>query len=165
MNVGKNFENQFRKSVPKDVLYYRNKDTDLSWCGGNSKFTPKSEFDCLLFDGYNLFILELKSTKESRISFGDNGMIKTHQIRSLNSYSHYKNCISGFIFNFRDNSNFTCFLSVRDFDMITTDTEKKSVNIKEIAKYCIPIDNKLLRIQYSYDIAGFCLKFAENINV
>lgn len=159
MNVGKNFENQLRKSVPKNILYYRNKDTDLSWCGGNTKFTPKSEFDCLLYDGNNLFILELKSTKESRISFGENGMIKTHQIHSLNSYKNYKKCIVGFILNFRENNNFTCFLSIDSFNKLTESLDKKSINIKDIAKVCLPIDNKLLRIQYLYDIEGFCNKF------
>ena len=98
-NEGKKFEQDFANSVNKDKYWlYRFRDNAASFSGGtNTRFTSSNICDYLLFDNdtRTLYLLELKSTKSSSISYT---MIRDNQIKELTEASKY-NLIAGFIFN------------------------------------------------------------------
>ena len=117
MNVGKVFENQFKKYIPEYCVLQRLNDSPQGFIQSKlTEFTPKTPCDFIMFDTYNreLWCLELKSTKQKYISFEDinsnkeqNKMIHKHQILGLKKFGNYKHVNSGFLFNFRDEVNET----------------------------------------------------------
>ena len=44
-NEGKKFEEDFKKSVPKNLFYYRFIDGTSAWDGGNARFQAKNICD------------------------------------------------------------------------------------------------------------------------
>ena len=96
MNVGKQFELNFKKSMPDYVLLYRLPDSAQSF-GTNSKlrFSRKSPFDYLMWDSqrHRLYALELKTVKGISISFErdkeEKREIHYHQIKGLNEWNKY----------------------------------------------------------------------------
>ena len=51
-SVGKQFEENWRKSVPDNVFYYRPPDQAQSFGGSqNLRFSAKSPCDCFMYDG------------------------------------------------------------------------------------------------------------------
>lgn len=157
MNPGKNFENNFSKSVPDDIYCLRIKDSASSFSpNSKSRFTSNNPFDFLVFYDGILFPLELKSTKYKSFSIQiseeeKNKEIKYHQIQSLKEANKYENIISGFILDFRENK--TYWIYIEDFLLFLKENNKKSINISDIEKYNgIEISKKKLRINYRYDI-------------
>lgn len=71
MNEGKRFENNFKKSVPKDAYYLRLHDSSIGFDIENStqRFALKSPFDCLLYRKGRMYCLELKTVKDGGISY------------------------------------------------------------------------------------------------
>jgi penicillin-binding protein-related factor A (putative recombinase) len=159
-NDGKIFEKSFKDSVPKDAYYYRVKDSANSWSSKNednkTRFTPKNEFDSILFRYPTLLILELKSTKGTAFSFkGSSPMIKEHQIKELEKASKYTGVHSGFVFNFREPEE-TYFMYICDFLNFCENTSKSSINKNDIINNNgILIDSKLKIKHYKYDIDKF----------
>lgn len=162
MNKGKEFEKDFKNSVPDNVYFYRIADTATGWShnhedtsseSNNIRFTPKNHFDCFIM--LKGFPLELKSTQGTSFSFkGTSPMIKEHQIKELTKASKIIGVIPGFIFNFRSlKINKTYFLHINDFNKFTTQTTKSSINEKDIITYGgIEIESYLKRTKYGYRI-------------
>ena len=157
MNQGKKFEQNFAKSVPKNVYFMRIKDTVSSYSHGDgSSFTSNNPFDCFML--YNGFFLpmELKSSKEDRFSVqieeGKTGYdIKLHQIKSLTQANNFDNVIAGFVLDFRCGN--TYWISILDFNRCLADTGKKSINSKDVESHNgIIISKKIIRVNYKYDI-------------
>lgn len=160
-SIGKVFEQNFKKSVPDNVFYYRPPDATSSF-GDNSnlRFSAKSPCDCFMFDGKILYTLELKSVGIKSISFErdktDKGVIHKHQIDNLLKFSTYENIISGFLFDFRL-SDMTYFCLIEDFMNMINHLDKKSFNEKDLFCYCKPIviAKKKLKVNYRYNIEKF----------
>ena len=160
-SVGKVFEENFKKSVPHEVFYYRPPDAAQSFdMSSKLRFSHHSPCDCILFDGEILYTLELKSVKTNSISFEktkeDKGIIHKYQIDSLIKFSKHKNVISGFLLDFRL-SNVTYFLGITEFIQMTNIIDKKSFNEKDLLKYCSPIilEKRKLKVNYRYDVSKF----------
>ena len=169
-NVGKIFEQNWKKSIPDNIFYYRPPDSAQSFgTNNNLRFSAKSPCDCFMFDGNLLYTIELKSVGTKSISFErektDNGVIHKHQIDNLQKFSTYKNVVSGFIFDFRL-SNRTYFCSIDDFLDMIDKLDKKSFNETDLMKWCNPItiNKRKLRVNYRYDINAF-LQEAKEYNV
>lgn len=170
MNEGKEFENDWKKSVNRTgYFYYRIKDSAQAF--GNNKemsglrFSLKNPFDCFIFANKWLFALELKSTKSTSMTFyrgdfiekGKNQtfMIKEHQIKGLSDTYKYPDIIAGFILNFRTSEK-TYFWRIKDFLEFSENTEKKSFNEEDIINhngYIIPQIKKIKH--YNYDVTKF----------
>lgn len=73
-DYGKKFEKDFKDSMPSEVWYYRIKTRTTSY-KGDSEIA-----DSICFRKPNLFIFELKSTKEKRLPFS---MIRPNQIQGI----------------------------------------------------------------------------------
>ena len=90
-NVGKNFEENWKKSIPKYIWNYRPPDQAQSFNSNKDesklRFSAKSPCDCFIFDGNMLYTLELKTVGTNSISFertkNDKGIIHKHQIDKL----------------------------------------------------------------------------------
>ena len=143
-NPGKIFERNFKEATLKqDIYIHRINDTDLSFVGGNSFFTPKSEADFILYYK-TLFLLECKSTGAKSISIQrekeKQGMIKLDQIESLINASQFPNIEACFLLNFRDDDNSfgmerTYLMNIEDFSTFLAIEDKSSINEKDINKY------------------------------
>jgi penicillin-binding protein-related factor A (putative recombinase) len=113
-NAGKQFELDLKTSAKEQGIYfYRIKDVNPLFLKSNAKVST-NDFDSFIYKKPNLFPVELKSTGSRSISF-DNKIIKKHQIQALEEASKYEGLIAGFIFNFREYDNFTCFIHISDF--------------------------------------------------
>lgn len=165
MNPGKRFENNFRDSVPNEVLYHRLKDSAQSFGGTNKlRFSSKNPCDCFLFCSPLLFALEMKSVASSSISFEraknekTKKMVHFHQIKGLRDFNRYNNMVAGFIFNFRHgDGNETCYFQhISDFDRMIGDINKKSFNEKDLLRYNpLIIKNEKKNVNYRYDVSKF----------
>lgn len=111
----------------------------------------------MMFDGYHLFCLELKSVVGKSISFErtkkDKGVIHYHQIEYLKSCLNYKNIIPGLIIDFRGTGS-TWFLHIDQWDGLITSIAKKSFNESDLLSYSYPllISKKKLQVNYRYDV-------------
>lgn len=160
-NVGKVFEENWKKSIPENVWYYRPPDSAQSF-GSNSnlRFSAKSPCDCFMYNGEVFYTLELKSVGTTSISFErtkeDKGVIHKHQIDKLLEFSTYKNIVSGLLLDFRL-SNKTYFCMIEEFANMTNNLDKKSFNEKDLNEWCNPIviEKKKLKVNYRYDVEGF----------
>lgn len=160
-NVGKVFEENWKKSIPENVWYYRPPDSAQSF-GSNSnlRFSAKSPCDCFIYNGEVFYTLELKSVGTTSISFErtkeDKGVIHKHQIDKLLEFSTYKNIVSGLLLDFRL-SDKTYFCMIEEFVSMVNNLDKKSFNEKDLNEWCNPIviEKKKLKVNYRYDVEGF----------
>ena len=160
-NIGKVFEQNWRKSVPDNIFYYRPPDSAQSFgTNTNLRFSAKSPCDCFMFNGKVLYTLELKSVGTKSISFErektDTGVIHKHQIDNLLKFSTYENVISGFLFDFRL-SDITYFCMVEEFVSMINNLDKKSFNEKDLLEWCNPIkiEKRKLKVNYRYNVGKF----------
>ena len=157
---GKKFEQQLKKSIDNNKMYYfRLKDNPSSFgCDSASvRFTLNNPYDCFVFYNGFLFPMELKSTELSSISIQRNKdekgkMIKMNQIKGLLDSNRYDRIFSGFLFDFRSTEN-TYWLSIENFDLFLSENDKKSINEKDVIKYKgILVEKERKRTQYIYNI-------------
>lgn len=174
-NVGKVFEENFKKSVPDNMFCYRPPDQsqafdiDNNAVGKKSKlrFSRHSPCDYMVFDGNFLYCLELKSVAGSSISFEHSkeekgrGVIHYYQVDSLNDFAKKDNVYSGFLLDFRGIDK-TYYLSIEEFNKLISNINKKSFTVGDMLKYCssILIDKRKLKVNYRYDVC----KLFEDIN-
>jgi len=154
MNQGKQFEQDFKKSIPADTYYLRLHDSSIGFDIENStqRFALKSPFDCILYRQGRLYCLELKSTLFSAISHaGSNPIIKEHQVQELIKAAGY-GAIAGFILNFRKTEH-TYFLPIAQFEFLRQTLKKKSINEKDLQDYAVLIPQRKLRVNYRYDLS------------
>lgn len=163
-NIGKKFEDNFKKSIPDDIMQYRLPDAAQSFAPSSGlRFSNKNPCDCFIYDYPTLFTLELKSVGMPSISFEktkeDKGkVIHYHQIEGLRKFAKYKGVISGFVINFRhkDDTETCYFLHIKGFDRLIDGVDKKSFNEKDLQQFDpIVIENAKLKVNYRYDVSKF----------
>lgn len=167
-NLGKKFEQDIRTFAIKQGLWFlRIQDSDLSWMGGNSKFTNPSPCDCLIFDSATrtLFMIEQKSTIHKNItiqtSFEQNGgMIKYHQINALINGSMFDGIEGVLLLNYRELDDtevivdeYTYMMDIKDFTRFLEETGKKSINKNDVVNYGgILVPQRKSRKYFTYDV-------------
>ena len=103
-----------------------------------------------------MYALELKTTSGTSIPFDKESNkcsgIKKNQIDGLTKMSGYE-IVCGFILNFRKTSN-TYFMGINEFNDFLNNTDKKSLNEKDIIAYngILLIATKK-RVRYTYDLS------------
>lgn len=168
---GKNFEQQWKKSITNDMYYLRLKDSPSSFGQDSNfvRFTLDNPYDCFIFYNRFLFPMELKSTELSSISIQrdktDKGkMIKLNQINGLSDCNRYRGIFAGFIFDFRSTDN-TYWLNIDGFNLFLLENDKKSINEKDVIKYKgIRINKEKKRVKYIYDIYELLNKIVRDYN-
>ncbi len=151
MNAGKSFEADFKKSVPESIYFLRLKDA-AGWSSAeNTRFTPSNEADCVLYDGSNMFLLELKSHAGKSLPLS---CIREKQIDSLIKAKE-KGVVAGLIVNMRDCEE-TYFMDIEDFKNFVETSERKSIPISEMRDRGQPIQAVKIKVHYRYGIDDFC---------
>ncbi len=164
-NSGKIFEDDLKKSFPDYCLVHRLRDTAQSYKKKKkTSFTWNNECDFFCFDTENciFYCLELKSTKFKTMNWQLNEndtsskMIKYHQIESLIKFSKYKNVLSFFVFNFRDEDSGnqrTYFQNVEDFNRMINKIRRKSFDEIHLIQYgAIVVKGEKKRTRYFWNI-------------
>lgn len=168
-NAGKKFEDNFKKSTPDYCFCHRLKDSSQSFIDSKlSNFSWQNPCDFYLFDTKHriFYALELKSSKNKYITFENIDddkpkpkMIHKNQILSLIEISKYKNIISGFFFNFRDEENNmerAYFQNINMFMKMYRNIGKWSFNEIDLLLYGgIKIDGEKLKVNYRWDLDSF----------
>lgn len=154
-STGKRFEENFKKSVPKNIFYYRLRDGASSW-GGNEKvrFQIENICDSIMYDGDYLYTLELKSTKGKSFPFSN---IREHQITDLLWCSSFINVISGLIIDFSDLDE-CYFIEINNLKNYINNTVRKSIPIDYCKNNCLKIDVEKKRINKRYNVENFIKK-------
>ena len=174
-NVGKLFEQQFKKSVPTNCYLLRLNDPPQSFVkSSTARFSPNNPFDFILFDTVNkmLVCIELKTTKYKSISFEDenddkqhNKMIHIHQIEGLSKASKFDHVAAGFLFNFRDEKNDMerCYWqNIKDFNKMVSHIDKKSFNeLDLLTNNAVKVNGTKKIKHYIWDIDSLLSKIAK----
>ena len=158
------FETNFKQSAIKQGVYiYKIKDMfvppECRVCKKSSMKIGPNEFDFIMYKHPYLFTLELKSTKQKSIQITEK-IIKEHQINALKKSTKYEGVIAGFVFNFLNYDNQTFFVHINDFVWLLEE-KKKSISLNFCQKVGTRINNKLLSVNYEYDIVEFVQSVGE----
>ena len=153
MNQGKQFEDDFKKSIPKNVYYLRLQDSAIGFDVERStqRFALKSPYDVVLCNKGRMYALELKSNKEKSMSFyGQTPRIKERQVDELVKAEN-ANAIAGLVLNFRSQEE-TYFILASEFKRFMETCGKKSINIADARKIGVLIPCKKLKVHFRYDL-------------
>lgn len=150
INKGKVFEQNFKLSVPKEILYERFKDGTAGWnqYDNNVRFQSQNVCDCFLFDGSILLYLELKSHTGKSLPIT---CIRKNQLEELPKRQMYKNCISGILVEFRDVER-TFYLNIKDLLDFLKESDRKSVPLEYFVERGIEVEMIKLRTNYRYNV-------------
>lgn len=160
-NMGKIFENNWRESVPKNVFFYRFRDSSGTWSGGdNIRFTPSNIADCLIYDSYALHLIELKTHKGKSIPFSCivGNKTKQKQLHDLEEANKHIGVYSSIIVFFSDIER--CFeLGIEEFLIFYNNTNRKSIPLEYFEEHGTEIIVKKLRTNYRFDIESWLKQY------
>jgi len=152
-NPGKTFEEDFKKSVPKDCWIYRFKDGTANFNGAkneNVRFQAKNICDFQVMTNDYLLLLELKSHAKLSIGFS---CIRENQIKQMSEIEHLK-IKTYFIFNFRDLEKTFAIDSKKVKEYMET-AQRSSFSFKWCEENGIEIIGVKNRTRYKYDLVKF----------
>lgn len=176
MNKGKAFEKAWQDSCNKqDVCCIRLVDSNKFGSHTESRFTPDNICDFICHHKDTMFLLELKHTQGTSISFNQppmqkgegTYMIKPKQVKRLMDYKDYENVLPLLILDYGDrydSKNNIIFggtygIFIDDFVKWANQTTKKSINMEDCKKIGFPIKRKLKKVNYDYDVYNFLESF------
>lgn len=169
-NEGKKFETTLKSNSPSYLKIVRIPDPPQSFVQrSDTRFSKKNPYDYECYDSLHRisYSLELKTTSQKYLTYHTceedekekkSANIQWHQIIGLTEASEYDNCIAGFMFNFRlDNGEqLLYFIDVKDFNRFRLSTNKKSLNILDIAlNGGVKINGKKLKKNYRWNLDEF----------
>lgn len=153
-NLGKIFEDNWRKSVPEDFFYYRFRDSSGGWAGNDKiRFTPSNIADCMLFAYNELFLIELKNHKGKSIPMDAvvGNKTKEKQIQDLLNAGSYCGIYCYIVIFFSDVEE--CYaIPIDKFREFQVCEERKSIPISWCKENVSQIGVTKLRSNYKYNI-------------
>ena len=167
-NLGKILEDNWRKSIPDYIFFYRFRDSSGNW-GGNQqlRFTPSNIADCLIQDPFTgLHLIELKNHKGKSIPLSciigtrknNKPTTKERQMQDLYEANKYTGVFSHIIVFFIDEER--CFeLGIHSFMDFINNEERKSIPIEYFEKYGCEIEVEKLRTNYRFNIEKWLKEF------
>lgn len=157
-NAGKFFEEDFKKSIPLDIFYLRLKDSGGWSKSETTRFSSFNIADCLVYDGDNLFVLELKSHQGKSLPFS---CIRTKQLEGLRDAGKFENVVAGVIVNFRDVEQ-TYFLRSDKLWEYIYEEDRKSIPIDYFRQEGTIIHQVKKKVHYTYLMETFLDLFRKN---
>lgn len=142
MDAGKDFENQFKKSIPSSFYFYRLKD-DMS--GFKAINNP---CDYFIYNFPHLHLLELKTHKGKSIPFS---ALTQGQIMGMCEAGKFNGIRAGFIFNFRDLAE-TYYVDIDTFMEFYNTTDRKSVPVDFCREKGVVVEQQKIRVKYKFNI-------------
>lgn len=155
-NLGKVFEQNFRKSIPDSdkIYYYRLKDSASSYYGGNQqlRFSQSNIADAFLFHVTEyinyLLILEFKNHKGKSLPIN---CIRDNQLKEMVEASKKMDVIPLLVVFFSDIER--CFsLRIEDVNNYIKTSGRKSIPLEYFEQTAIEIEVTKLRTNYKYNI-------------
>lgn len=152
-NEGKKFEENIKKSVPKECWLYRFKDGTGNFAGEknqNVRFQASNICDFLTMTNEYLFLLELKSHQGSSIGFN---CIRDNQLKEMTNIEH-KKIKAYFILNFRDKEK-TYAIEAKELKEYIETAERKSIPFDWCRQNGIEIESEKKKVHYRYNLEKF----------
>lgn len=154
-NLGKQFEQSFRKSIPdnENIFYYRLKDSNNSWNRGeNIRFAGSNIADAFMFYASEyinlLLILEFKHHKGKSLPIT---CIRENQLKEMLEASKKRDVIPLLIVFFSDVEK--CFsIPIEDICNFISNTDRKSIPLEYFEQCATPIEVIKLRTNYKFNI-------------
>lgn len=154
-NTGKRFEENFKKSVPDNVYYYRFRDSGTSFGKGEfTRFTITNVADAMLFDGKTLFLCELKHHFGKSIPFSaiEGNKTKEKQIKDLLEASKFQNIKCLLIIYLSDCEE--CFaLDVNKYLKFKQTYDRKSIDLDYLKDNAVSLKTIKLRTNIRLDLS------------
>ena len=163
-NLGKTFEENFKKSVPDDVFCYRFRDSASSYYGGNQnlRFSASNIADYLIFDSLALRLCELKHHKGKSLPLSCivGNKTKEKQIEDLYMANQYNGVYAHLIVFFSDVQR--CFAlnidKLKEFITLSKLGERKSIPISYFEENACEIEVRQLKTNYRFAIDKWLLE-------
>lgn len=161
-NLGKIFEDNWRKSVPDYAFYYRFRDSGSTFYGGNQnlRFSASNIADCFINDPRTgLHLIEQKNHKGKSIPLSciigtrknDKPTTKERQIVDLYEANKYTGVFSHLVVFFSDVER--CFsLPINKLIRFIKEEDRKSIPIEYFEENGEEIRVEKLRTNYRFDI-------------
>lgn len=155
-NLGKIFEQNFRKSIPETnkIYYYRLKDSASSYYGGNDnlRFSQNNIADAFLYHcnngSNNLLILEYKSHKGKSLPLN---CIRDNQLREMLEAKDKSGVIPMIVVFFSDIER--CFsLNIKYVEEFLRNNDRKSIPLEYFEENGVEIETIKLRTNYRYNV-------------
>lgn len=150
-NLGKMFEEDFKKSVPNWCWCNRYKDGTANFRGDkneNVRFQANNICDFEVMADNKLFLLELKSYQGVSIPLSG---IRKNQLEGMIKAGSYKNIKPYFILNFRNVQRVYAIKVQTLYNFILT-AERKSIPLKWAMENGIEIPGEQKRTRFKYNL-------------
>lgn len=165
MNKGKEFEQEFKMSIPNEIWYYRLKDGTASWgankcpkCGTelarNTRFQTSNISDCHLYKCPSSFYIELKNTKENRLN---KASVRQSQIMQMTDATKHNGQYAGLLVRFELKQE-CYYIGIEQFVNYLEQKATKSMPYKAISEQGIRLEGCLKRTKMKYNIMELLIK-------
>jgi recombination protein U len=151
MNEGKKFEEDFRKSIPDNVWFYRFRDGTSNWNNQDqtlTRFQAMNICDCMIFSYPFLYLIELKSHNSASLPFS---AIRNNQISDLSTAGQYKGIIPLVIINMRKYGK-TYAVHIDKIKYYINHSNRKSIPISWMKDNGVEVIGEQKRVRWKYDI-------------
>ena len=160
MKKGRNFEENFRKSIDRDLpelFFYRFKDGTATWDKNSTttRFQSHNIADCMIFYKTNLFIFELKSHKGKSLPFN---CIRNTQYEEMFNASK-KQHVYPFIIIFFSEIEECYAINIKEITKFKMSTDRKSIPLEFCKEKGHKINLTKLITNYRFDILSFLNNF------
>jgi recombination protein U len=157
-NLGKVFEDNWRRSVPDYIFYYKFRDSASSYYGGNQglRFSASNIADCLIYDNNTLNLCELKNHKGKSIPLSCivGNKTKQKQIEDLCKANRFLGVRCYLIMFFCDVER--CFsLDIDLLKMFIEEEDRKSIPLSYFEEFGDEIFVEKLKTNHRFDIKNW----------
>ncbi len=172
LNTGKQFEADWKSSMPKDAWCYRLKDSAAAYYGGNENLSFSidniCDFDVYRYPMHHYFELKTIETPsiplEKILGRFDRERQKYHKLKHITDMAHaaeFRGQTAHVVINYRGRVNRTFAVPARAvLEYMQTQT-RKSIPWQWAALNGIEVEQHLLRVHWRYDVEGLLKKLEE----
>ena len=144
-DVGKQFEDEFRASIPNDWYVERYKDDTAGFQG------VSNPADFRIYKYPYLMLLELKSTKGKSLPFS---RIRDNQLKGMLKAIKHDGIYGGFVINYRDLAE-TYYIPVELVANYKAMNDRKSIPVDWCREWGTKLEQELKRVRYKYDLESW----------